>query len=96
MRRFCLVITGRDNEWWRRGESNPRPKTHPQELLRAQTVIAGVFLSPFPSPQANRHACASGELHHSWYGQSLPYARAPLNDARARLVVLPGRTAAFN
>ena len=25
--------------WWRRGESNPRPKTLPLELLRAQTVI---------------------------------------------------------
>ena len=82
--------------WWRRGESNPRPKTLPQELLRAQTVIPGVLLSLFPSPLASRHANGSGELHHSWYGQSLPYERAPLNDARARLVVLPGRTAAFN
>ena len=35
--------------WWRRGELNPRPKTHPQKLLRAQTVIAGVFL-PVPLP----------------------------------------------
>ena len=35
--------------WWRRGESNSRPKTLPQELLRAQTVIAGVFL-PVPLP----------------------------------------------
>ena len=26
-------------KWWRRGESNPRPKTLPRELLRAQTVI---------------------------------------------------------
>ena len=26
-------------DWWRRGESNPRPKTLPRELLRAQTVI---------------------------------------------------------
>ena len=25
--------------WWRRGESNPRPKTLPREPLRAQTVI---------------------------------------------------------
>lgn len=25
--------------WWRRGELNPRPKTLPQEPLRAQTVI---------------------------------------------------------
>ena len=33
--------------WWRRGESNSRPKTLPWELLRAQTVIAGVFL-PVP------------------------------------------------
>ena len=42
--------------WWRRGESNPRPKTLPWELLRAQTVIAEVLLLPFPSPQASRHA----------------------------------------
>lgn len=26
--------------WWRRGELNPRPKTLPQELLRAQTVLS--------------------------------------------------------
>ena len=25
--------------WWRRGESNSRPKTHPPELLRAHSVI---------------------------------------------------------
>ena len=25
--------------WWRRGELNPRPKTLPRELLRAQTVV---------------------------------------------------------
>ena len=25
--------------WWRRGESNPRPKTFQRELLRAQSVI---------------------------------------------------------
>ena len=31
--------------WWRRGESNPRPKTLQQELLRAQTVIC------IPAPQ---------------------------------------------
>ena len=42
--------------WWRRGESNPRPKTLPWELLRAQPVIAEVLLLPFPSPQASRHA----------------------------------------
>ena len=82
--------------WWRRGELNPRPKTHPWELLRAQTVIAGVLLSLFPAPQASRHAQGLGKLHGSWYAQSLTYARAPLIDARSRLVVLPGRTAAFN
>ena len=30
--RICVL-------WWRRGESNPRPKAFPWELLRAQTVI---------------------------------------------------------
>ena len=30
--------------WWRRGELNPRPKTLPQEPLRAQTVVS------IPSP----------------------------------------------
>ena len=34
--------------WWRRGESNPRPKAFQQELLRAQTVIAA--FRPFPLP----------------------------------------------
>ena len=67
--------------WWRRGELNSRPKTHPWELLRAQTVIAEVLLFPFPSPQASRHARGSGELHHSWPAQSFAGARAPLNDA---------------
>lgn len=67
--------------WWRRGELNPRPKTHPQKLLRAQTVILGVLLSLFPFPPASRHAWGSGELHDSWCGQSLPHARPPLNDA---------------
>ena len=42
--------------WWRRGESNSRPKTLPQELLRAQTVILGVLLSQFPFLPASRHA----------------------------------------
>ena len=82
--------------WWRRGESNSRPKTLPWELLRAQTVIAGVLLSLFPSPQASRHAQGSGELHRSWPAQSFAGARAPLNDAQSRLVVLPGWTAAVN
>ena len=82
--------------WWRRGESNSRPKTLPWELLRAQTVIAGVSLSLFPSPWASRHAQGSGELHDSWPAQSFAGARSPLNDAQSRLVVLPGWTAAFN
>ena len=82
--------------WWRRGESNSRPKTLPQELLRAQTVILGVLHSPFPFLTASRHAIRSGKLHDSWYAQSLTYARAPLGDARSRLVVLPGRTAALS
>ena len=42
---------------------NPRPKTHPWELLRAQTVIAEVLLFPFPAPQASRHAQGLGKLH---------------------------------
>ena len=67
--------------WWRRGELNSRPKTHPQKLLRAQTVIAGVLLSRFPAPPASRHAGGLGELHDSWCGQSLPHARPPRNDA---------------
>ena len=82
--------------WWRRGESNSRPKTLPWELLRAQTVIAGVSLSLFPSPWASRHAQGSGELHDSWPAQSFAGARAPLNDAQSRFVVLPGWTAAVN
>ena len=65
--------------WWRRGESNSRPKTLPWELLRAQTVIAGVLLSPFPSLAASRHAVRSGELHDSWPAQSFAGARAPLS-----------------
>ena len=57
--------------WWRRGESNSRPKTLPQELLRAQTVILGVLLSQFPFLPASRHADGSGELHRSWRGSKL-------------------------
>ena len=78
--------------WWRRGESNSRPKTLPQELLRAQTVILGVLLSQFPFLPASRHADGSGELHRSWPVQSFAGARAPRNDACSRAVVLPGQT----
>ena len=67
--------------WWRRGELNSRPKTHSQELLRAQAVIAEDRLLRFPFQQASRHARRSGKLHDSWYAQSLAYTRAPLNDA---------------
>ena len=81
--------------WWRRGESNSRPKTLPQELLRAQTVILGVLLSQFPFLPASRHANGSGELHRSWPVQSFAGARAPRNDACSRAVVLPGQTAAI-
>ena len=49
MRRFCLYITFRDNEWWRWGELNPRPKALPQDLLRAQSVLAGIYF-PVPLP----------------------------------------------
>ena len=35
--------------WWRWGELNPRPKALQRDFLRAQTVIAGVFL-PVPLP----------------------------------------------
>ena len=83
--RSCLSF------WWRRGESNSRPKTLPQELLRAQTVILGVLLSQFPFLPASRHADGSGELHRSWPVQSFAGARAPRNDACSRAVVLPGR-----
>ena len=38
--------------WWRRGESNPRPKTLPLELLRAQTVI--YIPSPWRRPSNYR------------------------------------------
>ena len=92
---FLLCISFVNTSWWRRGESNSRPKTHPQELLRAQAVIAGARSPQFPFQTADRHAVRSGKLHDSWYAQSLTYARAPLNDARSRLVVLPGRTASF-
>ena len=34
--------------WWRRGESNPCPKTHPQVLLRAQAI----FNVPLPQRQS--------------------------------------------
>ena len=82
---FCKKVGASDitlaPTWWRRGELNSRPKTHPQELLRAQTVIAGVLLSPFPSPRASRHARGLGELHDAWHAQSLAYSRPPLNDA---------------
>ena len=77
-RRKCLSPAA---AWWRRGELNPRPKTHPRELLRAQTVIAEVLLFPFPSPQASRHANGSGELHDTWCAQSLAHACSPLVDA---------------
>ena len=39
-------------KWWRRGESNPRPKTLQQELLRAQTVI--YIPSPWRRPSNYR------------------------------------------
>lgn len=67
--------------WWRWRELNPRPKALKRDFLRAQPIIAGVLLSPFPSLQANRHAGRSGELHDVWRRQSLLHAHLPLNDA---------------
>lgn len=90
-----IFIGGLRLFWWRRGESNSRPKTLPQELLRAQTVILGVLLSQFPFLPASRHADGSGELHRSWPVQSFAGARAPRNDACSRAVVLPGQTTAI-
>ena len=40
--------------WWRRGESNPRPKAFQQELLRAQTVIAAKRPIPLPGGKPSR------------------------------------------
>ena len=94
-KKMRLVDTSRIFFWWRRGESNSRPKTLPQELLRAQTVILGVLLSQFPFLPASRHADGSGELHRSWPVQSFAGARAPRNDACSRAVVLPGQTTAI-
>ena len=39
--------------WWRRGESNPRPKTLPREPLRAQTVVS------IPAP-CRKPSCCMG------------------------------------
>ena len=44
--------------WWRRRESNPRPKALLRNLLRAQTVILGEAL--FPSAGASRQAIRLG------------------------------------
>ena len=38
--------------WWRRGESNPCPKTIPQDFLRVQTVI----YIPFPRRESSHCA----------------------------------------
>ena len=67
--------------WWRWRELNPRPKALKRDFLRAQPIIAGVLLSPFPSLQANRHAGRSGELHDAWPAQSFAGSRPPLSDA---------------
>ena len=58
--------------WWRRGESNPRPKTLPREPLRAQTVVS------IPAPCRKPSCCMGWSLHGSCRGQSLPRSRAPL------------------
>ena len=82
--------------WWRRGELNPRPKTHPRELLRAQAVIAGALRSLFPSRLASRHAIRSGESHDAWAGQLLPAARTPHQPRHPRPVATPVQTAALS
>ena len=49
----------------------------------------------FPHHGAERHAPWLGSFILSCRGQSLARSRAPLSHAQARLVVLPGRTAAI-
>ena len=51
--RYCEVFRGLPT-WWRRGVSNPRPKTFQQELLRAQTVIAARGPIPLPEGKPSR------------------------------------------
>ena len=52
---YCEAFRGLPT-WWRRGVSNPRPKTFQKELLRAQTVIAARRPIPLPAGKPSRPA----------------------------------------
>ena len=53
-----LCLKDKDGfSWWSWGESDPRPKAHQKELLRAQTVISA---EPVPVPGRKQSRVPAG------------------------------------
>ena len=76
--------------WWRRGESNPCPKTTYRCFLRVYSVFWDS-----PPRSAHRQAMRFGIPLIVTGVRASPDSRSPLVDARARAAVLPGQTAAL-
>ncbi len=73
--------------WWRRRESNPRPKVTWYSFLRVQPVYWR-----FPSRAADRQAARYGS-HYAVTGRVAPLrSRSPLIDASLPTAVLRGKT----
>ncbi len=69
--------------WWRRGESNPRPKTDPRSFLRVQSILSNSSSRPLVDKLTGQ------VVSDIFKSRNNSFEKGPLIDAQFRAVVLP-------